>query len=258
MLTALTCLVPLVLPAEGTLPLKAVCSPVASSTYELHREHDEVARTLSALPAVPDASVSVDALRRWLPVGAREVGEVWEFPVARALPILANLHPGVTAELRHARGPFSPAVEGGRATLVRSTATELELLVRVHVEFELVADKMWLLPAQFEGHLVWDCKRNLPREFHLGLPSRDTNYDLNYKNSIDIGHLPELAIGIPGQGPAQGEAIEAARKRLRAAFYPSARINWHESLPDALAAAERSGKRLHVMQLFGTLDDESC
>ena len=126
------------------------------------------------------------------------------------------------------------------------------------LEFELVEDAMWLLPAQFEGHLVWSLERGAPERFHLHLPSRDTNYDINYRRSVDIGHLPEFGIGTPGHGPAAGDTIEAARKRLRAAFYPSDRIAWHASLAEAIAAAEQSGRRLHVMQLFGTLDDESC
>ena len=67
------------------------------------------------------------------------------------------------------------AVEGGRGTLLSVTDEELEILVRVHVEFELIAGEMHLLPAQFEGRLQWDRGADRPSSFHLRLPPRDTN-----------------------------------------------------------------------------------
>jgi len=101
------------------------------------------------------------------------VDAVWELGVELVLPFLAQIHPGVTQRLRHAHIPEdlaeillaqgddpdfwpAPAVEGGRATLRWRTEDDLALLLRVHVEFELIPDQLHFLPAQFEGHLVWD------------------------------------------------------------------------------------------------------
>ena len=248
-------LLPLLLAAPGeTVELHAAWGPVASSTYRLHHQFEEVSARLSAGPRTPVALHPSSALKALLPIGATAPTDVWALDVDEVLPFLAQLDPGVTKELRH----DGPAVEGGYATLLRATPEALEVLLRVHVEFELVEDELWLLPAQFEGHLVWDCVANAPRSFHLALPSRDTNYDLCYGRTIDIGHLPLMTVGTAGSARPTGAAADAARARLRAAFYPSDRIAWHASLADAFAAAQESGKRLHVMQLFGTLDDESC
>jgi hypothetical protein len=150
----------------------------------------------------------------------------------------------------------APAVEGGRATVVRSDESELVILLRVHVEFELIPGELFLLPSQFEGRLVWDRVEDKLRSLHLALPPRDTNYDLNYQNSVDIGYLPLMQVATAGAAAAGPEA-DHARQQLRLAFYPSARIQWR-TLADALARAKENGRRLHVMQLFGTFDDESC
>jgi hypothetical protein len=233
--------------------MTAEWGPVQTSTYHLGALFPAVEEAMTAGPTAPEALHSWSSLETLLPIGAVGPEDVWELDPAKLTPFLAQLHPGVRTRLRHR----NPAVEGGRATLLRATPEELEILLRVHVEFELLPDELHFLPAQFEGRLVWDCVNLRPKSFHLALPPRDTNYDLNYRNSIDIGYLPLMQVSSEGATRASGPEAEAARARLRASFYPSDRIEWH-SLEEALARAKKSGRRLHVMQLFGTLDDESC
>lgn len=253
-----------------TVELEAAWGPIASSTYHLREQHSAVAEAMDAGPRTPRARHSVDALRALLPPPDADV--LWDLDPRCVTPFLSQLHPGVTPRLRHAHLParleemlrdqgtldeWTPkAIEGGRGTVLRATEKELAVLLRVHVEFELVPDEMFLLPAQFEGLLVWDRATDRPRSFHLALPSRDTNFDLNYRDSVDIGHLPLMQVATPGASAAGPEA-DAARRRLRESFYPSAKIRWRP-LAEALARAKANGRRLHVMQLFGTLDDESC
>ena len=238
--------------APATFELVAAWGPVESDTYRVAARHPAVARAMNAGPATPRATFDARMLRPFLPREDARVGAVWEVAVDDALPFLALLHPGVSKEMRFE----GPAVEGGRATLLRQDAEELAVLVRVHVEFELIPRDLQFLPAQFEGHLVWDRAADRPRSFHLALPPRDTNFDINYKNDVDIGYLPLMQVATEGARPAGPEA-EPARQRMRESFYPSSRIRWR-SLEEALARARENGRRLHVMQLFGTLDDESC
>ncbi len=263
-------------PAQDTVALEAAWGPIVSSTYDLHQKPD-VARALGAGPATTRAEYPLEALRALLPpadVLAQDDAEVvWELDVERVLPFLAQLHPGVTKRLRHAHVPEDlaeilreqgddpagwtpPAVEGGRATLLSKTEDELAVLLRVHVEFELIPERLYFLPAQFEGHLVWDRAADRARCFHLALPPRDTNYDINYVGAADIGYLPRMLVATKGAEPAGADA-EPARQRMRESFYPALRIRWR-SLAEAQARAEEDGRRLHVIQLFGTFDDESC
>lgn len=202
-----------------------------------------------------------------------ELERVWEIDVAHVLPFLKQLHPGATERMRFGRIPadlakimrdqgsdpaeWSPkSVEGGRATLISRTDAELAVLLRVHMEFELVPDEVFLMPSQFEGTLIWDRVAHKPKSFHLALPPRDTNYDLSAYHAIDIGYLPLMQVATD-KAVRSGAEADAARERLRRSFYPSARIEWR-SLEEGLARAKKSGRRLHVVQLFGTLDDESC
>ncbi len=256
----------------ATLEFEAAWGPVESSTYRFMEHHAAVAEAMGAGPSTPNARHAVETLRALLPPSDARPDAVWEVDVATVLPLLAQLHPSVTGRLRHAHPPpdleallaaqggkhqyLAPAVEGGRATLLSADEARLAVLLRVHVEFELIPGEMWFLPAQFEGHLEWDRAADRPLGFHLALPPRNTNWDINYKQSVDIGYLPLMQVATPGARAAGPEA-EPARQRLREAFYPASRIQWR-TLPDALARAKQNGRRLHVLQLFGTFDDESC
>ena len=279
--TLLLSLTPLALAQEspvpaGSLECVAEWGPVASSVYPRVREAKAVAEQIDSGPRVPRRTHTFDSFRAFLPP-PQDADEgpspnVWDVDVEDALVFLRQLHPGATARMRHAHIPdrlkdvlrdqgsdpnaWKPrSIEGGKATLIASTAEELSILIRVHMEFELVPDEMYLLPAQFEGTLVWDRANDRPKGFHLALPPRNTNYDL-IAGSVDIGYLPLMQVASAGAERSGPEADEA-RARLRAAFYPSDRIEWR-TLEDALERANKNGRRLHVVQLFGTLDDESC
>ena len=103
--------------------------------------------------------------------------------------------------------------------------------------------------------------------FELALPDQSANVDINMAMpgglSADIGRIPRMelrgatesaeeVVGFTEQIP-----IVEARTRLRREFYPFARVEWLE-LGEALQAARAQEKPLHVIALFGSLDDESC
>lgn len=249
--------------------------PVESSVYPQVRKAKAVRAIFEAGAVTPKTTHDSASLRALLPADptAAKDGDVWEIDVEKVLPFLKQLHPGVTPRMRHARPPErlaeilraqgdDPAkwparsIEGGRATWIARSDAKLELLLRVHVEFVLEEEHMVFLPSQFEGHLVWDRANDAPVSFHLSLPPRNTNFDLNHRGSVDIGYLPLMQVATEGAERA-GASADEARTRLRKSFYAHERIQWR-TLEDALARAKENGRRLHVLQLFGTLDDESC
>ena len=96
------------------------------------------------------------------------------------------------------------------------------------------------------------------------MPDRDTNVDINVLKpgaefpEVDIGYVPRLGLWTEANPPARDElALEEARLRLRRAFYDFASIDW-QPLEDLFWYAEHDGRPMHVIVLFGTLDDESC
>ena len=52
-------------------------------------------------------------------------------------------------------------------------------------------------------------------------------------------------------------SVDEARKRVARGFYPFARIDWL-TLEEGLAESRASDRPLHVILLFGSLEDESC
>jgi hypothetical protein len=77
----------------------------------------------------------------------------------------------------------------------------------------------------------------------------------------DIVYVPRMRLR-GGSAPGKikwEESIEEreARLRLAAKFYKFAAIQW-TPFEEALARAKAEKKPLHVLVLFGTLDDESC
>jgi hypothetical protein len=131
--------------------------------------------------------------------------------------MLAQFQPSASKRLRHAHPSaelirkmgeeladkryLSAAVEGGGATLLSIDDRRMAVWLRAHVEFELLEKKMWLLPAQYEGHLIWGRVRYVLISFHLRLPPRDINWDINYGRSADIGYLPMMEVAIAGAMP---------------------------------------------------------
>ena len=79
--------------------------------------------------------------------------------------------------------------------------------------------------------------------------------------AADIVYVPRLELR-GGEAPndvawAQQIPLDAARGKLARRFYRFVDIDW-QPFARAVAEARREEKPLHVMVLFGTLDDESC
>ena len=260
---------------DASIELHARWEPCKRSKYGLFAE-TEVLR--APKPAEERRVVRSAELAPFLPQTPVAVGDTWAVPPEAVLPLLRQFHPGARAELHHGFG----AAPGTFACLRAASNERLELLFRAHAEFELEGGVTYT-PAQFEGRLVLDRKSGAPLALRIALPDRDTNVDVNVPSDsddkwvdadgnevpmsmfADIGWVPvmELAGGTLGAAELDAHAyadalpLVAARKLLARRFYPFERLDW---LPfaEAVHAARELGKPLHVVVLFGTLDDESC
>lgn len=255
-----------VAPTGAALELEAHWDPCRESKYGLF-EQEETLREVA--PAVERRAYEPGRFAPFLPPGPVEPGDAWEVDAEAVIPFLTQFHAGARTRLHHGSGS-SP---GAHALLRAIGPRYAEILLRAHAELELEKGITYT-PAQFEGRLVVERESGAVVAFRLALPSRNTNVDVNvpteYRRSpqeppvktmaADIGWVPrmELAGGEAPEVRWTGEiSDEEARLRLARRFYAFAAIDW---LPfdEAVVTARELDRPLHVVVLFGTLDDESC
>lgn len=241
---------------EASIELEAHWDPSKGSTYGLFKDQ---AWLNQPKVSVPKKRYSALDLRPLLPPGEVALGETWQIGKDAALPFLSQLHPSVRSDL--GRGN---AVEGAFGCLRAVGSEAIEILFRTHVLF-LPAPEVRFTPAQFEGRFVLGRDGDV-LSFSLSLPSRDTNADLNVPFGdgmmiADIGWVPRMEVcSTPELYETEwiaSVAEEKARLRLARCFYAAADVAW---LPfeEAVQKAQSEMRPLHVVLLFGTLDDESC
>ena len=260
-----------VLAADTSIELDAAWEPCKDSLYHLF---EQTPALREPRPAVPHQRHEAAAFRPFLPQVPVALGEPWRVDDEAVLAFLRQFHPGAAV-----RAPFGGEVPGTWALLRAVGPDAFELLLRAHAILNL-DDGVVYKPAQFEGRLVIGRDGAL-RSFTLALPSRDTNVDVNVPmpnaaeekwvdaegNEVrmspmaaDIGWVPRMELtSAPVPAPAWTHEIpdETARLALRRAFYPFAALDWLPFEEAVLAARERQ-KPLHLVLLFGALDDDSC
>lgn len=256
------------LAADFSVELEAAWEPLTDTVYKFEEQYPWL---VELRPAQRLATYEAASFRAFLPPGEVSLGEVWPIEVRDALPFLRQLHPGATERLHHGLGS-DVAAPGAWAVLRAISPTHAEVLLRVHADFLLRGtggreDSSWMTPAQFAGRMVIDRERGIVTAFELALPFQSANVDLNMATewgiSADIGCIPRLEVR-GGTGPSANKLVfveeidlELARTGLRQQFYPFASLDWLP-LDEALVQSRVSGKPLHVVVLFGSLDDESC
>ncbi len=256
----------LALASDAALELDAFWEPCRESKYGLFEESEPLRDVRPAEKRRRHVSEEFAAFLPREPVG---VGDVWEVDAAAVLPFLRQFHGGARAELHHGFG----AAPGAYACLRAADPRRAEVLFRAHAEFEL-ENGVRYTPAQFEGRVVLDHVADKLVSFQLALPSRNPNVDVNVpmefadspegprrrRNAADIGWVPRMEL--VGGEPAPVESTKSisdddARALLAGRFYAFAAIEWR-SFDEAVLRARELGKPLHVVVLFGALDDESC
>jgi hypothetical protein len=237
---------------EASLELEAFWEPIADSTYQIHRQHPQL---LQLKPAQARREYAAEDWRRLLPEGPVEIGAVWSLDAEDVLPFVRQLHATATLEQHH---PHS--VEGARCLLRALSDDYVEVLLRVHPSFPLSQKHSFLTPAQLQGRLLLERRTGRVQSFSLALPPRNSNAVILMSPSADIVFIPrlELSGGTPPEDILWSEEVplEQAHEIVRWS-YPFMDIPW---LPwsEALDVAEIDEKPLHVVVLFGSLDDESC
>ena len=261
--------VELALPAAFELELEARWEPLTDTVYGF--ETRPLLRELA--PARPRATYGAEAFRPLLPPGPVAVGDLWRVDPVHVVRFLQQLHPGATERLHHAVAP-GIAAPGAWACLRALGPRHAEIWLRAHADVVLDGDgerdsSSFLTPAQFEGRMLVDRERGVVTAFELALPDARANVDVNLVEDggtiADIGRFPRMELrggtaapGAPSLGETTAEiGVEEARAALERRFYPAAEIEWLP-LEEALAAARRTGRPLHVIALFGSFLDESC
>ncbi len=258
------------LTGEGSLEVAAAWEPFADSVYKLHETYPQLQ---GFTPAARKATHGMEAFRPFLPADAVAVGDVWRVNAAATLPFLRQFHAGATVAMHHGYG----SAPGAWACL-RAIGPDLaEVSLRIHAEFVLEKGRdsettSTLTPAQFAGRLLLDRQSGMVRSFHLFLPPRNGNVDVNIPYGgphagiiADIGYIPRMELvggadvaDTAARSPFDSEISEQeARARLARKFYSFAEIRWLD-LTAALHEACDRQRPLHVVILFGCLDDESC
>jgi hypothetical protein len=269
---------PLAIPAQGPAPLRFDLQVAADSELELHAAWDPcrtstygLFATTPALRAPAPARVSQryagPLFRPFLPREPVALGEVWEVEGRAVFEFLRQFHAGAILQ-----APLGGEVPGTYACLRAVSERAFEVLIRAHACFELEGGIVYK-PGQFEGVLVVERASGALLSFRLELPSRDTNVDVNVPTeyvledgtieegfSADIGWVPRMELAsrdLPALAWSNEVPLEDARRKLRISFYAFASLDW---LPfeEAVLRAHAEQKPLHLVLLFGALDDDSC
>ena len=244
------------LPAQdAAIELEATWPKIDSSINKLHHK-DEFQKLFQPGPAVAKKAYEWQAFASLLPDADTEVGAVWELDSDALVAFLKQLHPGASSRLH-----MGSQTEGAYAVLLERSPERVDVLLRLHSEFELERRRTYFTWSQFEGRLVADPSKQKVLGFRLGVPERNNNYDVHVRMEDRNGFHMDMGlvknVGLRGGTLKPHPDLAAARRSLREAFYPFGKLDW---LPfaQALKQAKQDGKPLHVITIFGPLDDESC
>ncbi len=270
-----------VLSSTASLQVQAHWEPIADATYNLHQptqeqldklkarlpepinmEWEQVLELFNPKPAHPLRNYNQADFQVFLPPSTANVGDIWELDPKRILPFLCQFHPGATTEIT-VFSHRTPKSDGAKACLRAISPNYAEIVFRIHAQFVLDASGIRLLPSQLAGRLVLNRTEGVVVEFSLALPSRNSNVSVNAFRAADIAFIPCMELSTSSSTPVREitwETViteEEARKKLAAAFYKFAEIEW-TPIEDTVELAKETNRPIHVLVLFGTLDDESC
>ncbi len=271
-----------VLSRTASLQVQAHWEPIADATYNLHQltqeqfdrlkarlpepvnmEWEQVLELFNPKPAHPLRNYSQTDFQVFLPPSTANVGDIWELDPKRILPFLCQFHPGATTEIT-VFSHRTPKSDGAKACLRAISPNYAEIVFRIHAQFVLDTSGIRLLPSQFAGRLVLNRTEGVIVEFSLALPSRNSNVDVNAFRAADVAFIPRMELSTLSSGLSTLEITwettiteKEARKKLATAFYKFAEIEW-TPIEDTVKLAKETNRPIHVLVLFGTLDDESC
>jgi hypothetical protein len=234
--------------------------------------------------ASPNRVYTETAFSAFMPVSVQSVGQVWEIGLDGVAEFLRQFHPRPSVHLVALGRRAGP--DGAFAVLRAVSATHLDIVFRIHAEFD-IAQNMWYTPSCFWGRMIVDKQAGKVESFRLWLP---TDLPLNVHLTVAVSQpkgeaVPvvfreiqpgdrlftrrdivrveqmELVSANPGNPDLRDWSdsidMESAQRQLKEAFYGFAAINW-VPWERALAAASTQHKPILAVVLWGALDDQSC
>jgi hypothetical protein len=203
------------------------------------------------------------------------VGQMWALDLEKVAEFLKQFLPAPSMRLV-ARGRRA-GPDGAFAVLRAVSPTHLDIVFRIHAEFDVVPDhqkwkslvsEAWFSPACFLGRLVINREAGTVEYFQLGVPT-DTrlNVHITAAHDAEEGHgwmhvdCMELIGGNAGSVGSirwvdQIETIDA-HDRLAKVFYKFKEINW-VTFDKVQELARAKKKPILVVAAMGTLEDQTC
>jgi hypothetical protein len=274
------------LSGQTRLAVEAHWSPLGHGRDQLEKNIPESAYRMFSefTPAVPREVYTERELSAFLPAGLPSVGDVWEMRPDDMARILRQFHPRPSMHLVSLGRRAGP--DGAFAILRAASPTHLDIVFRIHVEFD-IAQNMWLTPACFLGRMIVDREAGVVSHFSVWAPAEHPlNVHLTVAQSMkpwggnpeifrkiergdvviarrDIVHVEQM--GLTSANPELAESLiwsdeidlEQAWRRLKAVFYVFEDIEWVPWREAVTFAAERH-KPIMAIVLWGALDDQSC
>ena len=238
--------------------------------------HERFPSYFKYVPAEPERTYRGEEFAAFLPSEPVALGEIWPLDMERVIGFWHQFDPSARTRLHHGR-----TGEGGFACLRAYDDAEAEVIFRTHGEFALDEGHVAYTPGQLSGRLVLDRRTGEPKHFRMALPTdRKPNVvtDVGYEAEIekdgvkkkvmqfdaDIVFVPRMELVGGAASRPEGDmgwsrCVDEAKARLemKARFYKSDQIEWL-SVDDAARRSKETGKPIHLIAMFGALDDESC
>ena len=219
-----------------------------------------------ASPAVPTRSYSERDFSPLLPPeNVKTAGQVWALDPDKAAVFLKQFHPSVSTHV--ASAGRRPGPDGAFAVLRAVSPSRLEIVFRVHAEFDLASTPTdlpllhaWYSPACFLGQVVVNRDTGTVEYFRLGVPTdRKTNvhatlwttFGIRAHNTSRVEHMELVGGSLEGlEGVRWADEIEtaSAHDKLAAVFYKFLEIDFMP-FGRTLAAGEQQKPILAVVVL---------
>jgi hypothetical protein len=227
----------------------------------------------------------------FLPEKIESIGQVWAPDEKRVTGFLKQFHPAATV---HPMSPGRRAGPDGAFAILRAmSASYLELVFRVHAEFNVTPKReknrslplpqgyspdepmtVWYTPAFLWGRMIVNRQKGTVDFFHLGIPkdkSLNAHLSLGFQRDLhplrwslhDIVHVDRMEL-VGGDAKLSDAIswekaldISRAQETLAREFYRFKGIDW---VPLDQAGSVARERKMPIMAIvsWGALDDQTC
>ena len=227
--------------------------------------------------AVERATYGARDLSVFLPREVSDVGQMWTIDPERAAAFLRQFHPRISTTFDRYDQPYGrrPGPAGAFGILRAVSADYVDVLFRVHAEFDLSEGVALYTPACFLGRMLVDRQAGTVEYLQMRVPTdKSVNVDITLSfrlpqrprkqvSNIVFEHVDPMELaggdaGLHARIDWQDELdLEDAHHRLKSAFYKFMDVDWVP--PErVIAIAEEAKKPIVFVVLTSPLDDQSC